>query len=355
MDGSVQDLANRLAQCAEAVCRHYLGNGRREGRYWRVGDVRNTPGRSMYVRLVTSAREPAGKYTDAASGEHGDLLDIIRETRALHTFADVLDEARRFLALPHPLPRRTARLDMPGRISTPARDAARRLFAMSRPLAGTLAETYLRRRGIIALPACPALRFHPHCYYRPHGDTPTETWPALIAAVTDLAGAMTGAHRTYLAPCGRDPVGNGKAPIATPRRAMGQLLGHAVRFGIADDVLAVGEGLETVLSLCGVLPTLPLAAGLSAAHVSAMLFPPGLCVLYILRDADPAGDAAVKRLTDRARAAGIEAHVLSPQLGDFNDDLCSLGRAALWAGLKLQLMPEHVARFAGPATLDGAG
>ena len=355
MDESVHDLANRLAQCAEAVCRHYLGNGRREGRYWRVGDVRNTPGRSMYVRLTPSAHGPAGKYTDAASGEHGDLLDIIRETCGLHSFADVLDEARRFLASPHPLLRRTAHPDMPGRISTPARDAAQRLFGMSRPLAGTLAERYLRRRGISALPACPALRFHPHCYYRPDGHARPETWPALIAAVTDLTGAMTGVHRTYLAPCGLDFAGNGKAPLASPRRAMGQLLGHAVRFGVADDVLAVGEGLETVLSLCGVLPTLPLAAGLSAAHVSVLRFPPRLRVLYILRDADGAGAAAVARLTDRAKAAGIEAHVLSPQLGDFNDDLCRLGRAALWAGLKPQLVPEHVARFAGPVILDGAG
>ena len=42
------DLAHRLGRQAEAVCRHYLSSGRREGRYWLVGDVRNTPGRSMY-------------------------------------------------------------------------------------------------------------------------------------------------------------------------------------------------------------------------------------------------------------------------------------------------------------------
>jgi hypothetical protein len=45
------ELARRLARDAEAVCRHYLSNGRRRGRYWTVGDVRNTPGRSMFVRL----------------------------------------------------------------------------------------------------------------------------------------------------------------------------------------------------------------------------------------------------------------------------------------------------------------
>ena len=65
---------------------------------------------------------------------------------------------------------------------------------MSQPISGTIAEAYLRRRGITALHASGALRFHPRCYYRPDADAPTETWPALIAAVTDLDGRITGAH-----------------------------------------------------------------------------------------------------------------------------------------------------------------
>lgn len=39
------DLARRLAENAEAVCRRYLSAGRRHGNYWLVGDVHNTPGR----------------------------------------------------------------------------------------------------------------------------------------------------------------------------------------------------------------------------------------------------------------------------------------------------------------------
>src|SRR5664279_3514106 len=75
------DLAHRLAREAEAVCRHYLSNGRRVGNYWQVGDVRNTAGRSMYVRLKPKGTggRPAGKWTDAATAEHGDLLDVMRE------------------------------------------------------------------------------------------------------------------------------------------------------------------------------------------------------------------------------------------------------------------------------------
>ena len=60
MSSEAADLAHRLARDAEAVCRHYLSNGRRQGRYWLVGDVANTPGRSLFVRLKgrTAARAP---------------------------------------------------------------------------------------------------------------------------------------------------------------------------------------------------------------------------------------------------------------------------------------------------------
>ena len=103
------ELATRLGREAEAVCRHYLSSGHRAGRYWLVGDVQNTPGRSMFVRLAgpESGKGAAGKWTDMATGEHGDLLDVIREALGLVDFKDVAEEARRFLALPHPEPEKT--------------------------------------------------------------------------------------------------------------------------------------------------------------------------------------------------------------------------------------------------------
>jgi len=64
MSGDASELACRLAREAEAVCRHYLSNGKREGRYWLVGDVHNSPGRSMFVRLHDSPKGPAGKWTE---------------------------------------------------------------------------------------------------------------------------------------------------------------------------------------------------------------------------------------------------------------------------------------------------
>ncbi|MGL3210905.1 DUF7146 domain-containing protein [Bradyrhizobium sp. BR 1433] len=350
MPRDASELARRLAREAEAVCRHYLSNGKREGRYWLVGDVHNTPGRSMFVRLQESRKGPAGKWTDAATGEHGDLLDVIRESLGLHDFRKVSKEARRFLGLPRTDPEFVPK---PDRLAAPAgsQEAARRLFAISGPIEGTVVETYLRRRGIAHIRHCDSLRFHPRCYYRPDENLPTETWPAMIACVTNLDGRITGVHRTWLDPEGFDRIRLGKAPIETPRRAMGDLLGNAVHFGVADDVLAAGEGIETMLSLRCALPTMPMAAALSANHLSAMLLPSGLRRLYIARDADAAGDAVHAVLTQRAADAGIEAIALSPRLGDFNEDLHVFGLEVLRAALGIQLVPEDVARFLHTSTV----
>jgi hypothetical protein len=341
MSTSVSYLTRRLAEQAETVCRHYLSNGRRIGRYWAVGDVHNAQGRSMFVRLrgPNSGKGAAGKWTDAATGEHGDLLDVIQEACGFVDFHDVIDEARRFLSLPRvDFEPKSKQPVTPAQVGSP--EAARRLFAMSQSLTDTIAEKYLRKRGITALHEASALRFHPRCYYRPDSDAPAEVWPALVAAVTDLAGKITGVHRTWL-----DPSGNDKAPIDTPRRAMGHLLGHGVRIGVPTDVIAAGEGLETMLSLRSALPRLPMLAALSANHLAAILFPATLRRLYVARDPDPAGDLALAALTERARAAGIEALTLSPTLGDFNEDLCQHGADALRATLLAQLAPEDVQRL----------
>jgi hypothetical protein len=290
----------------------------------------------MFVLLSGPESGPgaAGHWTDAASAEHGDLLDVIRESRGFIDFRDVADEARRFLSLPRAEPRRTPKL-VRAPVLAGSPEAARRLFAMSQPIGGTLVATYLRNRGIRNLRDTGSLRFHPRCYYRPEGDGPTETWPAMVAAVTDLEGRITGAHRTWLARDGAD-----KAPIETQRKAMGELLGHAVRFGAADDVLAVGEGIETMLSLRCALPAMPMAAALSANHLAALLLPLTLRRLYIARDADAAGDMAFAALTERAEAAGIEVLALSPRMGDLNEDLRAFGLGALRAALRIQLAPQ---------------
>ena len=331
------DLARRLAEHAEAVCRTYLSNGRRCGHYWSVGDVTNSPGRSLYVRLHGQPSGPgaAGHWADAATAEHGDLLDLIRLAHGLPGVREAMAEARAFLALPPP-PR--SHWDLRGPTSRHSSEAARRLFRAGQPIAGTPAAAYLAGRGI-AVMASPWLRYHPSCYVRVSDAAPRQTWPALLAALTDIHGAIMGVHRTWL-----DPSGRGLAPIRAPRRSLGCQLGHGVRFGgFATHLLVAGEGLETVLSLRSVLPHMPMVAGLSANHLAALDLPGGVQRLYIARDGDADGTRAAERLRARAKVAGLlEVRDLYPLHGDFNDDLRSLGAAWLAGHVAVQLDPADV-------------
>lgn len=141
--------------------------------------------------------------------------------------------------------------------------------------------------GEVELRSLP-LRFHPACYHRSPEPALCGARPALLAAVSNLNGTITGVHRTWL-----DPVQLTKATLPAPRKAMGQLLGHGVRLGAAGDVLAAGEDLETMLSRRTVLPGMPAGTALSAHHLAALLVPAGLRRLYVCCDQDAAGRAAL--------------------------------------------------------------
>ena len=320
-------LAAALARCPEAVCRRYLPHGRRQGRYWVAGDLHGAKGRSLFVRL----RPPGlpGRWTDAATGEHGDLLDLIGHRIGAGSLGPALDEARAFLALPV-LERRDPESD---RAHPPAAwdgaAAARRLWRSCRPLGGTHAERYLRARGLDAA-RLPALRFHPALAYRDDSGR-LSRFPALVAAITSPDGTLEGVQRTWL-----HPDRPAKAPLAPPRKALGRVHGHAVRFGTlpaTGATLLAGEGIETVLSLVAAVPALPAAAALSAGSLAAFVPPPGTARLLIAADRDDAGRRAAATLEARALAQGIAATVLTPEHGDFNDDLAALGPPALAARL----------------------
>ncbi|WP_022730087.1 DUF7146 domain-containing protein [Thalassospira lucentensis] len=324
-------LADALARQAVAVCRYYLASGRKQGRYWICGDVHGNPGRSLFVRI--SGRR-AGKWCDAATGEYGDLIDLIMLNRGL-ALRDALAEARHFLRMPRlPEPPVTYSHENPDVYDPVA--AARRLFAASVPITGTLVERYLDSRGIHLMQDHTALRFHPKCSYR--NETGFEVWPAMIAAVTGLDGVITGIHRTWL-----DPQTCGKAPVAQPRRALGQLLGHAVRFGQVGDIAIAAEGLETALTLKLLFPNLPVLAALSAAHLGALILPDSLQRLYVARDNDPAGWRAFNRL--RSRHIDRDIRALVPRLDDFNADLVTFGPDPVRHWIVRQLLPEDVPQF----------
>ncbi|GEQ99278.1 DNA primase [Iodidimonas gelatinilytica] len=303
------ELSRRLARNAEAVCRRYLSNGRRAGRYWQAGDIRNAKGRSLFVRLAPPG--VPGKWTDAATGEHGDLLDLIQLSQGLPDIASAMAETEWFLGQPaayRPAP-------LAGEAyPTDRTEIARRLFAEARPVAGTLGEAYLKSRGIEQADWGASLRFHPRAWFDEHNHR-----PALLAASRDNASNLTGVTRFFF---------DTEAGLIE-RRALGRLNGHAVRLrgrtqSSGDGHLIVGEGLESTLSFALLYPEYAagcdLAATMSAAHMAAFIIPQNVRCLTIATDNGPAGRNVAAKLRAHAMAQGVAAQIAFPRLGDFNDD-----------------------------------
>ena len=310
-------VAAALGARAEEVCRRYLPHGRRQGRYWTAGDIRGARGRSLFVRLAPPG--VPGNWQDAATGEHGDLLDLIRIASGAGSLRAALAEAHAFLASP------------PGPIcshldSYDRERAASRLWRRCRAIDGTHAEAYLHARGIQRCRFA-ALRFHPALFYR--DGRGVRRLPALVAAVTGTDEAVCGVLRTWL-----DPDKPMKANVVRPRKALGRVHGHAVRFGApGTGTLLVGEGIETVLSIVTAMPDTVAAVALSAGSLGAFAPPAGVTRLVIARDNDPEGECAAERLVRRCARTGVAALVVAPEGNDFNDDLVAHGTAALAARL----------------------
>ena len=315
------EIASALSTRAEDVCHRYLPRGRKQGRYWTAGDTSGAKGRSLFVRLAPPGIP--GKWTDAATNEHGDLLDLIRLHTSGASLRHAMDEARAFLVLPPSVP--ATGVDNAGGYDR--EEAARRLWRRCRPIDGTHAEAYLHAR---AIGHCrfPALRFHPDLIYC--GDDGIHRMPALVAAVTGDAGAIEGVQRTWL-----DPKRSAKANFVRPRKALGRVHGRAVRFGefASGATLLAGEGIETVLSLITAVPGIHAAAALSAGSLGAFEPPQDLALLVIARDKDVEGGNAANRLQRRCSERSIPSIVIVPERSDFNDDLVAVGADTLAARL----------------------
>ena len=322
--GDAKALARALAERAEAVCRHYLPRGTKRGRYWLVGNVQGARGDSLFVCL-----EPPGTpgfWRDAATGERGDLLELLRRLRGAARMAGAMAEATRFLgAVPVPAPAQVPPRRRPG--AHGRSEAPRRLWELCRPVDGTAAEAYLRARGVRACRYA-ALRFHPALYYRyAEHENRFRQLPALVARVTGPDGTFLGVQRIYL-----DPARPAKAQVPQPKKAMGRVHGGAVVLGAADSTtLVVAEGIETTLSVLSARPALCAAAALSAGGLGAFTPPAGTAHVLIARDGDAAGVTAAERLESRCRAQGVAVSVLTPRRGDFNDELLADGSDTLGA------------------------
>jgi putative DNA primase/helicase len=231
-------------------------------------------------------------------------------------------------------PVRPARRRQEGRSEPERHDTlapwASRVWASCRPIEpGTLAARYLDHRGCILPPSEGELRWHPDLPDRLSG----YRGPALVALVTDIeTGDPINLHRTWLA-----ADGNGKAPIAKPRRLLkGHPSNGVVRLWPDEEVtcgLVIGEGVETCL--CAARAGLvPVWATVSAGNLAPFPVLPGLEGLTVLVDHDlpnrktgkRAGIEAARAVVERYAAAGLDPErdirvILPPSEGEDAADL----------------------------------
>lgn len=178
----------------------------------------------------------------------------------------------------------------PARDDGPDRNA-RRVWAVSAPLRGSLAERYLSGRAIRHF--SPELRFDNQTPLGPRDRV--RFLPAMIAAVrTDLG--VIAVHRSFL-----DPQGNGLAGFDQPRRALGSLGTGAVRLASArDGVLGLAEGIETALSAMQLF-NVPCWATLGNERFGLVTIPEGVRELHLFLDHDAGGDLAESRAREAYR------------------------------------------------------
>lgn len=261
--------------------------------------------------------------TPALSLSNGTDGRLLAKCHAGCGFDDIVDALKGLHLLdgggyPPPDPETIARREAEARAEEGKRERqAWALWREGAPIHGTLAERYLRGRGLTcALPD--SLRFHPSCWH-----SSARRFPAMLARVD--GAARFALHRTYL-----DPDGTGKAG-ATPNKAMlGAVKGGAVRLSDDAGPLVICEGIETGLALLSGLLHLPvrLWAGLSAPGMQAVTLPPDPARLTIATDSDDdgTGKAAGDALALRASAMGWSVSLLpAPKGKDWADIIAMKG------------------------------
>jgi hypothetical protein len=285
-----------------------------------------------------------GRYHCFGCGISGDVFRFLQEVDGV-SFPRAVEMAAQLAGVPMPgareetaaekaeRDRRAAELERKKQrdADRAAREDERKLataagiWRSTQPLAGTLAEIYLRSRGIAAAMFVdePNLRFHPALPYPGDGKH-----PALVARVQRADGTGCGVWRIYLAPDGR-----GKADVENAKLGLGNVRGGAVRLGGEGTTIGIAEGVETALAAREMDRRHPIWAGLSTSGMQTFEPPEFVKRVLIYPDGDsprwrdgevkgPPGIRAAILLRDRLSGAGMPVSIVEPPVGgDYLDIL----------------------------------
>ena len=249
-------ISHLLMDQAESVLERLLGEPRaKSGGQYRYGTHQGS-------LVVTLSGEKRGLWHDFQTGQGGHLSGLIAQQRNLdiqREFQQVLREALSLLGTSSAdlsiqeaisAPTKPSKMPTPTTLApTPEQQRslsyARQLARESQPVAGTLAERYLREHRGIHLNHFPEdIRFHPGIYSRKN----EAVYPALLAVAKNSANKVQAVQAIFL-----DPETAHKADVSVKKQTWGRPSQGCVALASPKlqkpGMTYLAEGAETALSI----------------------------------------------------------------------------------------------------------
>lgn len=355
----MRDVRALLQEDILRLCRTLLPHGRREGRNWVAYNPVTNDGKKDWA-LKIAITGAAGAWKDWRKGDKGDVISLISYLRGLDG-KETLAWAKAFLGITDMTDEQRAAVRV--RAATEAkksetraeqrekwvRERARAIFdAATRIPKGSPAEIYFAARNcpLASVPHlsrnslrfAPALEWWRGATYAEEGGRKVKVsagpeFPAVIAALRDGHGLLTGVHCTFLA-----ADGSGKAPVAKPKLMLGTAGGSVIRIadgpsGMACDAgatapagpLVICEGIEDALTIAiavGDVYRVWAAASLAGlAHAPVGLASISEVIVAADNDwASPQAEAQLEAAIAALEGSGKRVEVVRSLVGkDFND------------------------------------
>ncbi|WP_428247239.1 DUF7146 domain-containing protein [Ferrovibrio sp.] len=361
---SVGEIARMLDARALDLCQDLLRGGRRQGREWVAKDFSGAPGTELSV-CIAGEKQGVWKQFNSAAPMHGDMLEFVRmavcggdKVAAIRWAkawlgidggdADALARTRQAVAL-------QKRDPGPDRSARQKREKAYRTLNGSARFAGSMAELYLRGRGIDfsrLTGRITALRCHPGLGYWIGGDKPQllGTWPAMVAPIFDFEGRFKAIHRTWLAPRADGSVG--KAPVPDAKKVQGLMRGGFIplwrgtrvdpatgevkpglplRDAGGDVVIDITEGIEDGGSVAMHCEDARVVVGISLSNMGCIDWPENVSTVNFWRQNDKQGgpaEMAADAVVQAWQRQGKRVRLCRPppQFKDVNDWLQASAR-----------------------------
>ena len=316
----IQTMTAGLNKQCEAVVTSLMGDPiAREKNQLRFGSNKGS-------FILTTQGSKSGQWFDHQTGVGGNMLTLIQDQKG-YTFKQALDFAGEFLNMTSDTRARDVIdiSDLPSGIDEDKQRTvqyARKLANQSRPVKGTLAETYLEKtRGIDTRICSESIRFLPSIKEPETG----EFHPALLVIAKNMEGNVQGVQAIFLSKEGE------KLDCQNPKRSYGLIKGSAIPVHEGGNLYAVAEGAETALSIATACKDMTVFASLgSITNFSAMDFKTKSNTLIIFADHDHPGNEShnkVNNAADELKNKGFNVLLCTPdEVGtDFNDLLRAKG------------------------------